>query len=136
MIDGITGAAPPATGTTTTAPGNLGKDAFLKLLVAQMRYQNPLSPTDGQQYLAQSAQFATVERLEDIAKAQAELVGFQQILLSTALVGRNVTGTPAGADGAVTGVVTGVRFTAGGAVLDVGGRELPVGAVEEVRPRD
>ena len=126
-----------ATGAATAASaglGGLGKDAFLQLLVAQLRYQNPLSPTDGQEYLAQSAQFATVERLENLAKAQAELVGYQQITLATSLVGKSVTGTPPGSPEPVTGTVTGVRFAAGTAVLRIGDQELPVGSVEEVTP--
>ncbi len=40
------------------------KDMFLKLLLAQMKYQDPMNPTDSTQYLSQMAQFTTVEKLE------------------------------------------------------------------------
>ena len=50
----------------------MDKDTFLKLLVAQLKYQDPLSPADPQQFLAQSAQFTTVEKLEEIAAASAD----------------------------------------------------------------
>jgi flagellar basal-body rod modification protein FlgD len=43
--------------------GKLGKDEFLKLLVAQMKNQDPLNPMDGQQMAAQLAQFSSVEQL-------------------------------------------------------------------------
>ena len=137
MIDAITQAAQTATTNQANAASATGqglgldKDAFLKLLVAQMRYQNPMSPADGQQYLAQAAQFATVERLEDIAKSQSEAVAYQQILLSSGMVGRQITATENGDK--VTGVVSGVKFDTGSnPVLLVGDKEIPVGTVEEV----
>lgn len=43
--------------------GSMGKDDFLKLLVAQMRNQDPLSPSDGKEMAAQLAQFSSVEQL-------------------------------------------------------------------------
>ena len=137
MIDAITQASQTATATksdSASATGQglgLDKDAFLKLLVAQMRYQNPMNPSDGQQYLAQAAQFATVERLQDIAKSQSEAIAYQQILLSSSLVGRQITATENGDK--VTGVVSGVKFDAGAnPVLLVGDKQIPVGTVEEV----
>ena len=140
MIDAITQTAQSSqtnatgsTGATSGASGGIGldKDAFLKLLVAQMRYQNPMNPADGQEYLAQAAQFATVERLEDISKSQSEAIAYQQILLSSSLVGRQVTATENGDK--VSGVVSGVKFDKGAnPVLVVGDKEIPVGTVEEV----
>jgi len=45
----------------------LDKDAFLKLLVTQMQYQDPLEPTSNTEYMAQLAQFSTVEQLENLS---------------------------------------------------------------------
>src|SRR5436190_20862151 len=109
MISDVT-SAPAATGTQTkgaseSAFSGLDKDAFLQLLVAQLRYQNPLSPKDGQEYLAQAAQFATVERLDNVSKSQNEAIAYQQLLLSTAMVGKTVSGLPQGSTEAVTGHV-------------------------------
>ena len=47
----------------TNSKGGLGKDAFLQLLVAQMKNQDPLSPQDGKEMAAQLAQFSSVEQL-------------------------------------------------------------------------
>jgi flagellar basal-body rod modification protein FlgD len=118
--------------TTSATGGGIGldKDAFMKLLVAQLRYQDPMNPANGQEYLAQAAQFAAVERLEEIAQAQSETVAYQQILLSSSLVGRQVKATDG--DDLVSGVVSGVKFDNGSPVLVVGDKEIPVGTVEEV----
>lgn len=142
MIDGITSttataanAGASATGTAATgdsAFSGLDKDAFLKLLVAQLRYQNPLSPVDGQQYLAQAAQFATVERLDNLGKAQSEAVAFQQVLLATNMVGKQVSGTPADGSDPVKGVVTAVQFKGATPSVVVDGHELPLGSIDEV----
>src|SRR3982751_915950 len=98
MISDITSAAGTAATASQAAQGNafagLDKNAFLQLLVAQLRYQNPLSPKAGQEYLAQAAQFATVEKLGNIEHAQNEAVAYQQLLLANSFVGHNATGLP------------------------------------------
>ena len=52
-----------AEGNTKPLPGDaIHKDAFLKLLIAQVRHQNPLNPTDGVEFLAQLTQFTQLEQ--------------------------------------------------------------------------
>jgi len=136
MISDVTSVDPTATTQNKSAADSafstLDKDAFLQLLVAQLKYQNPLSPKDGQEYLAQAAQFATVERLENISKGQQEAVAYQQLLLSTAMVGKTVSGTPIGETEAITGHVSSVVFDGGVPNLVVDGRTVPVGNVNYV----
>ena len=52
--------SPQATAASLANTNQLNQDTFLKLLVAQMKYQDPLSPTDSTQFLTQTAQFTTV----------------------------------------------------------------------------
>ncbi|MGQ0825064.1 MAG: flagellar hook capping FlgD N-terminal domain-containing protein [Actinomycetota bacterium] len=68
-----------------------GKDTFLKLLVAQLRFQNPLSPTDPSEFLAQTAQFTMVEKLEEIEQRSAESLRANETVAAAALIGRTVT---------------------------------------------
>ena len=114
----------------------LGKDAFLKLLVAQLRYQDPSEPTKGAEFLAQTASFTQVEKLEEISRATASMLAAQNVLGTAGLVGRSVSYTTS--EGASeTGTVSGVRFSGGTPVLLVGtgtdAREIPVASVTEVR---
>lgn len=132
MINDVTAASKAANdnqSASASAFGTLDKDAFLKLLVAQLRYQNPMAPKDGQEYLAQAAQFAQVERLENMTKAQNEAIAYQQVLLATSMVGKQVSGVPEGAEEAITGKVSSVVFDKGAPQLVVGNKMLPIGSV-------
>jgi flagellar basal-body rod modification protein FlgD len=69
----------------------LDSDAFLKLLVAQLKYQDPSKPTDSNEMMAQSAQFTMVQRLEDMAKSTASTLGIEQGMAASSLVGKSVS---------------------------------------------
>jgi flagellar basal-body rod modification protein FlgD len=121
------------TGSSTAAQStnDMDKDTFLQLLVAQLRYQDPMNPTDSSQFLAQSAQFTALEKMEDVAKQTAQAVAAQMAFGASSLVGRTVTYTDA--DGkSVTGSVDAVQFKADGPVLDVAGTEVALSAVQTV----
>jgi flagellar basal-body rod modification protein FlgD len=121
--------------TTTTTGGTLDKNAFLKLLVASMKYQDPSKPVDSAAYMAQLAQFAQVEKLDAISTAQADASRWQQTVAGQGMLGRTVTGKGA-TGGDLTGVVTGVQLTAAGSPrlqLSTGGT-LAVTEVTQVAP--
>ena len=117
----------PITSTTTTAkttPTNpsaaLDKDTFLKLLVEQLRHQDPTKPTDSSQFMAQMAQFSTVEQLTNLAKDSADSAKSAKVNEAVGLLGRTVTyndrdGMP------TTGVVQRVDLSDGGPTLTIGG---------------
>lgn len=119
--------------TATSGLGGLGTDAFLKLLVAQLRYQNPMDPSDGTAMLQQTAQFTTVETLRSLAEAQQQLMGFSQLSLAVGLMGKQVMAV--GPDGApVEGSVDGIGFGSDGPVLTIREVEVPLANVLEIKP--
>jgi len=116
-------------GLSATATANDDdKNMFLQLLVAQMKYQDPMNPTDSSQFLAQSAQFTSLEKMGQVADQTAMLLGAQMAFGANGMVGRNVTYTlEDGTEG--TGVVHGVTFGSTGPVLDVDGVDVPISSV-------
>jgi flagellar basal-body rod modification protein FlgD len=110
--------------TQSKSPENkteLDSDAFLKLLVAQLKYQDPSKPTDSTEMMAQSAQFTMVQRLEDMAKSTASTLGIEQGMAASSLVGKSVSWLDT--DGTTrTGTVSSASFggaTSGEPVLKV-----------------
>ena len=122
-----------STGATTDPSGalsmdQLGGDTFLKLMVAQLRNQDPMNPTDSTQFLAQTAQFTTVEKLTTMADQTTAALTLQRDLGAAGMVGRTVSFTAA--DGSqAQGAVDSVRFTDTGPVLEVGSVEVPLDSV-------
>jgi flagellar basal-body rod modification protein FlgD len=129
-ISATTSAAPAATSPVTDTAD--GKDMFMKLLVAQLKYQNPMSPTDGNEYMSQMAMFTQVEKLGQLVEAQQQSQAWQERLAAEAMVGKHVTG--GAADTTVhTGLVTKVTFGDDGPVLTLSdGATIAAGDVSTV----
>lgn len=105
---------------------NLGKEEFLQLLVTQLKYQDPLNPMEDKDFIAQTAQFTSLEQMQNLYH-----VG--ELQQATGLIGRHIKAevynTP-GLPEIVYGMVNGVRTSSGQTylVLD-GGREVKIGEV-------
>ena len=98
---------------STNPMGALDKDTFLKLLVAQLQHQDPMSPQDSSQWTAQMAQFSTVEQLTNLATTSAKSAKSAAMSQAVALLGKTVSYI--GQDGAsAQGTVQ--RIDAGGDV--------------------
>ncbi|MBN9291350.1 MAG: flagellar hook assembly protein FlgD [Hyphomicrobium denitrificans] len=116
-------------GTQNTATNDATKNSTLnyndslKLMVAQLRNQDPLNPTDSTQYMSQIAQFSSVEQgINTNAKLDQLLVN-SNISQASTMIGLSLTS----ADGSVSGIVTSVRIDSTGstAILN-NGKEVPI----------
>ncbi len=79
---------------STSATSSLGKDAFLKLLVAQLQHQDPLKPMDDTAYVAQLAQFSSLEQMMSVNTKLDTLATGQNSVTNAglaSLIGKNVT---------------------------------------------
>jgi flagellar basal-body rod modification protein FlgD len=104
---------------------------FMQLLVAQMRYQDPANPTDSSAFLAQSAQFTALEKMQSVSDQTAQLVALQVAFGASSMVGRTVS-YPAEDGSTTSGVVSSVRFEATGPVLQVNGEDVAVASVRSI----
>lgn len=131
------GAVPSASGADLQT-NNVGLQDFLKILLTQLTYQDPLKPMDNQAFMAQIAQFTALQQAQETNTKMDTLISTQSALQSVALIGKTVDVTTA--SGQVTGVVTGLSFSAatpsvsvtvaGGQPLD----NLSLSQINAVRP--
>lgn len=134
-VSGTTGTTYVPGATTTVERKDQGsqKDMFLKLLVAQMKYQDPANPASSSEFMAQTATFTQVEKLEEIAAQNASLLALQRSSSAGALVGRTVSYTDEAGE-TRTGLVTAVRLQTDKteATAVVGGVPVALGRITEV----
>ena len=119
------------TSKATSSSSSLGKDDFLKLLVAQLTHQDPLEPLKDQEFIAQMAQFSSLEQQTNMAKG-IETLAKLSMTSAVGYVGRTVGYT--GDDGSPkAGMVKYVEFTDGQVVLKLeDGTSLSLDKVEQV----
>jgi flagellar basal-body rod modification protein FlgD len=114
----------PVASTASRSSPSLDYDAFLRLLIAEMKNQDPTNPIDSSQYVAQLATFSGVEQaVKTNAKLDTMLTAFA-LSQADGIIGRTVVS----ADGTVGGQVAALRIISGGAVALLNdGRELQLG---------
>jgi len=118
----------------------LGKDQFLNLLVAQLKNQDPLSPMDNTQYIAQMAQFSSVEQLMNMS----EEISMLRLNMGTAssLIGKTVTWNEYDSAGKVvqkSGIVDSIISQDGHLFVEVGGNKVGldyIGQISVTAPAD
>ena len=117
----------------------LGKDAFMQLLVSQLQNQDPINPQSNENFIAQLAQFSSLEQMENLNNSFLGLAVLQQsnALMSqltegSSLIGQNVTYIDPATQEPVSGAVTSVRIEDGIAVLNIDGDSVPLMNVVEI----
>lgn len=133
-VDGVTYDSAAYASTQTKAikdNSDLGKDAFLQLLVTQLKYQDPLNPQDNSEYIAELANFSSLEQmtnvvknLEDLGKVVDNIDTSVLVGQLSGMIGKNVDwieviesadeeGNPVSRSETLTGLVTGVTIVEG-----------------------
>ena len=134
----VTGVTPTQTSTTTSGASptqglsSVDSNTFLQLLVAQLKYQDPMNPAQGTEFLAQTAQFSMVEKLNSLAQQSADSLASQRVVEATTMVGSTVTYSTGTGGATASGVVSGVQLLASGPVLVVGGSSVPLSSIPSV----
>jgi flagellar basal-body rod modification protein FlgD len=128
-----------------TGDGTLGKDDFMKLLIAQLQNQDPTNPMKDNEFIAQMAQFSALEQTMNLSKSFekfAEAQNQSQLIQYNNFVGKEIRwheiteetgedGKPVVNEG--TGKITSIKFVNGSAVFTLeNGKELTPGNISEV----
>lgn len=121
----------PGTTDAGVNASTLDRDAFLKLLVAQLKYQDPSKPVDASEMISQSASLSVVDKLEQISTALSDAGATNRLSLGGSVIGKQITF--AGPDGyLVTQTVTAVSFDGTSMVLRAGDWDVPIESVRSI----
>lgn len=126
MTDAVSGvgAQTSSAATSSAAKASLDYTSFLRLLIAQLKNQDPTQPNDPTQYMAQLASFSNVEQSIQINNKLDAMLTSQAFSQADGIIGRTVTSS----DGAVSGKVVAFTIQNGGAVAILeSGRMLALG---------
>jgi flagellar basal-body rod modification protein FlgD len=137
-VNGTGGVGPGTTASAQQRPGaQLGKDQFLQLLVAQLRHQDPLNPSDPKEFAAQLAQFSSLEQLINMGEQLKIMSATDRVMVemlngnsAVAVIGRDILAygdvVEIGADapGSVTFEVGGTGGSARIRIFDENDREV------------
>lgn len=121
----------PATTSIGDGTEGLDREAFLKLLVAQLKFQDPTNPADTSQMLTQTAQLTMVDRLNELTASFNESAATERLAVAGTIVGKDISFTDA--DGyPVTERADSVRITEGSLIIQAGDYDVPYEAVTAI----
>ena len=116
-------AAPAQASAANTTSSLLNPTTFLTLLVDELKYQNPLQPTNSSTFMSQIATLSQVEQLQTVSTSA-------QVSEATGMIGKTVIADVGGQ--VVTGTVGGVVMSTSGPLLDIGGVGVALSSVTQI----
>ncbi len=108
---------PASSAAALNQPPSLGLQDFMKILLTQLTYQDPLKPMDNQQFMSQIAQFTTLEQSQQLNQKIDQLLAIESATQSIGLIGKTVN--VSAASGPLSGVVIALSFSTGDPQLTV-----------------
>lgn len=134
----VTTSTTTSSSATNGITNSLGKEDFLKLLVAQLKNQDPMSPTDNTAFVAQLAQFSSLEQMSNMASSIEELTTSMRALSSqslltqgAALIGKEAFGIDS--DGAeLSGTITSVSLIDDSLIVTIGDTQIDLGNITKI----
>jgi len=115
--------------TPVSATPAVSKDEFLKLFVAQLKNQSPMDPLKGHEFIAQLAQFSSVEQLTSLNASFADNLKFQQLTGGSDFIGKTADYVDPVVGGTATGVIQGAKVNGDSISVVIGNQDIPIGNV-------
>jgi flagellar basal-body rod modification protein FlgD len=117
----------------SAAKSQLGKDDFLKLMMSQLRNQNPMEPLKDTEFIAQLAQFSQLEGIDKLNTNMSSLLLMQGLSQATNLIGKSVVYDKDTSGGTARGTVDSVAVSGGQVQLVIGGTPVNMSQVRTVQ---
>ena len=127
--------SPMTSATASSVPNSktLGVNDFMKLLATQFQQQDPMKPMDDTAFIAQTAQFTSLQQTSSLVQQITQLTASQNLATANSYLGRQVT-VDAGHGATVAGVVSAVDASGSAPQLILNGQAYPLSAVLRVEP--
>ena len=116
------------------------QESFMRLLVTQLQHQDPLEPTQNEEFVAQLATFSSLEQLERLNDNVVAMIALNQsnaflsqMTQSSALIGQQVAWTDPTTGVASSGSVESIRIIDGVAFMQIDGQSIPLALVTELQ---
>ena len=112
--------------------GSFDSGAFMTLLLAELKNQNPLEPMDDKDMMAQMTQMNSLSELQGIKSALDNMVVSNEFIYASSLIGKTVK-ADFGQGKTIEGAVTGLTQVNGSLMLQIGDTDVPISAITEVK---
>ena len=130
-ITSVTGTQQAAATAAATKSAVMGKDDFLKLLVAQLQHQDPMNPMDDKDFMGQMAQFSSLEQITNLVAATQQQAFSSQMSQAVGLIGHQVSWVSAdGTNG--SGTASKVSISDGAIQITVGDSQITPDEIVQV----
>lgn len=110
--------------TSSIAGSDLGKDEFFKLLLTQLQYQDPLNPMENAEFIAQLAQFSTLEKMQSLDSNIALMLEMDQIGQANRMIGKEIEASIEGSEEMIKGTISSAKMVDGKVILSVGEKNV------------
>ncbi len=110
----------------------MGKDSFIKLLITELKHQDPTQPKGDKEFIAQMAQFSSLEQMTNMNKEIKSMTRNSQASEAYSLLGKRIDAYDTATSKRTSGTVNSVKFSDDQAILMVGKEEVPLSNVHAV----
>ena len=111
----------------------LGKDSFLKLLITQLKHQDPTNPMEDREFIAQMAKFSSLEQMTNLNKELKTLIRSSESAEAYGLIGKEIDSYDPETSKRVSGIVSSVQYSGGAVRLMVNDNEVNINDIHIVR---